>query len=127
MEHIPKHPNQTQMENTPALDKNSTPIITQQVTQLQIAQQQWRQIFDYNATQQDDQRGLFVMKQNLTNNYNWGNYINNKPLITIRIYTQNINGIKLTDINGNFTEILAHMHKIKADVICFQEHNLSKK
>ena len=63
MQRNPKHTQPTQTQNNTDIGNNNTQNITQQITQLQTAQQKWRQIFDYNSTHKEDQRGLFIMKK----------------------------------------------------------------
>ena len=112
-------------DNHPHTQRNTPPTTHVQISQLQQAQARWRQLFNYNADPTEDERGLFIMEQNLKTNYNWGDFLCKKPKNTIRMYIQNLNGIGTNDIEGNFEEITAHMREIQADIICFQEHNLS--
>ena len=45
--------------------RNTPPTTHVQITQLQQAQARWRQLFNYNADPTEDERGLFIMEQNL--------------------------------------------------------------
>ena len=54
----------------------------------------------------------------------WGDTIGAKPTDVTRIYSQNVNGIRLEKDGGQFKEI-CHIHQeVQADIFCIQEHNL---
>lgn len=71
--------------------QNATLNTTTQTTLLQRSQTKWHQLFNYTSDPIKYARGLFIMKQNLQTNYNWGDFLTNKTKNTIQIYTQNIN------------------------------------
>ena len=92
---------------------------------MKIVQQHWKRIFHYKDNTKRQEQENFIIEQNLKQNNNWGDYLSKKPPNTIRIYIQNINGLNIEDIEGNFDNMAQHMHEAQADIMCFQEHNLS--
>ena len=61
-----------------------------------------------------------AMKKNTT----WGDTLDKKSTETTRIYSQNVNGIRLEKDGGQFRELCAIHQEIQADILCIQEHNL---
>jgi hypothetical protein len=57
-------------------------------------------------------------------NHPWGDILEEKPINITRIYSQNVNGLKLEKDGGQFTEICKIHQEVQADIICIQEHNL---
>ena len=57
-------------------------------------------------------------------NHPWGDILEEKPITITRIYSQNVNGLKLEKDGGQFTEICKIHQEVQADIICIQEHNL---
>jgi hypothetical protein len=68
---------------------------------------------------------IAIMQTNLTQNTPWGNKLQEKEDDILRIYAQNVNGIKLDADGGQYKEICDLVKEVKADILfCFQEHNL---
>ena len=70
------------------------------------------------------QQNITITPGNLTQNIPWGDEIQDKGIDTIRIYAQNLNGIKIQSDGGQYKEICELAREVQADVVCFQEHNL---
>jgi hypothetical protein len=54
----------------------------------------------------------------------WGDIMHEKPHNVTRVYSQNVNGIKLDEDGGRFKEICMIHQEVQADILCIQEHNL---
>ena len=93
--------------------------------QLQIAQQHWKRLLHYQDNTTNQEKETFVIEQNFKQNFTWDNLLLQKPANTIQIYVQNINGVNVKDIEGNYNTLAQHMHEAQADIMCFQEHNLA--
>ena len=70
------------------------------------------------------QKTIAITQDNLTKNTPWGDEIQDKETDIIRIYAQNLNGMKIQLDGGHYKEICEMVKEVKADVFCFQEHNL---
>ena len=71
------------------------------------------------------QQPINIIPENLHRNRSWGDSLNDKADDhSIRIYAQNLNGISLHKDGGQYKEICDILTEVKADIFCFQEHNL---
>ena len=67
-----------------------------------------------------------ITKKNLKNNYNWGNFLENKIEKTTKIHVQNTNGIGTDNISQNTTNICQFLQSTQSDIILLQEHSVDK-
>ena len=70
------------------------------------------------------QQKIPITQDSLKQNNHWGNEITEKGDNILRLYTQNVNGIKVDADGGQYKEILDIVKEVQADVFCCQEHNL---
>ena len=70
------------------------------------------------------QQTITITQDNLSKNISWGDEIQEKSTNIIRIYAQNLNGVKIQSDGGQYKEICEMVKEVKADIFCFQEHNL---
>lgn len=72
-----------------------------------------------------NQQPIAITFENLRHNHNWGDTLADKRNdYVIRIYAQNVNGIRIDQDGGQYNEICKILTEVKADIFCFQEHNL---
>ena len=76
------------------------------------------------STQQSRTRQIAISPENLISNSPWGDEIKEKDINTLRIYAQNLNGLRIEKDGGQYKEICEMIKEVKADIFCFQEHNL---
>jgi exonuclease III len=78
-----------------------------------------------NHYKQPDRTESKLSATNFANNFPWGDdVVLPKPSTTFRLYYQNVNGIKLDDYGGEFTEICSTLSHLQADVVGFCETKL---
>jgi exonuclease III len=75
-------------------------------------------------TGRQTQSTIAISQTNLTANTPWGDKIAEKEDHILRIYAQNVNGIKIDADGGQYKEICNLAKEVQADIFCFQEHNL---
>jgi hypothetical protein len=75
-------------------------------------------------SQTQTQKTIIITQDNLTKNTPWGDEIQDKDTDIIRIYAQNLNGMKIQLDGCNYKEVCEMVKEVKADIFCFQEHNL---
>ena len=78
----------------------------------------------HHTSQTRTQQSIAITQANLTHNTPWGDEIQDKATDTIRIYAQNLNGMKIQLDGGQYKEMCEIVKEVKADIVCFQEHNL---
>jgi hypothetical protein len=66
------------------------------------------------------QRSNNEIKQNTP----WGDTLGAKSTDITRIYSQNVNGIRLDKDGGQYKELCTIHQEVQADILCIQEHNL---
>jgi hypothetical protein len=72
-----------------------------------------------------NQQPITMVSDNLRRNQSWGDSLTDKTHdYVIRIYAQNINGMRINKDGGQYKEICKIITEVKADIFCFQEHNL---
>lgn len=62
--------------------------------------------------------------QKMRQNKSWGDILGVKTAAITRIYSQNVNGIRLDKDGGQFQELCKIHQEVQADILCIQEHNL---
>ncbi len=78
-----------------------------------------------DAPQTLNQQPLKIIYNDLCQNQSWGDLLTDKNQdYVIRIYAQNVNGIRINQDGGQYKEICKILTEVKADIFCFQEHNL---
>lgn len=91
------------------------------------AQSQWRRIltgqFSVLLSLRQHQE-LHLTPENLKHNVHVGDKLEQKPDHVTRFFGQNVNGLKLDQEGGDFTELCRMGKEIQADVMGITEHNV---
>jgi hypothetical protein len=61
---------------------------------------------------------------NQRNNAAWGDVLQEKPPGVTRVYSMNVNGLRLDRLGGQFDTQCQVQKEVQADILCGQEHNL---
>lgn len=95
---------------------------------LAAAQVQWRQLLHRQVpvltTMREHSPELFLRPENLRNNRHFGHQLQAKLSQHTRIYCQNVNGLKLDQEGGDFTELCFLIKEVQADITGITEHNV---
>jgi hypothetical protein len=90
----------------------------------------WRTLLNYSnnyhlSYQQPPHLAATLSDSNLKTNVPWGNMLScPKPKDTFRLYSQNINGLKLDDTGGELSTISDFINTYQCDIVGFLELNL---
>ena len=89
----------------------------------------WQQILDgYNLdtfrAHRTGCRDIHISPENLRDSRPWGDVMVEKQSDSIRLFCQNVNGLKLDAQGGDYTALCHMTSEIQADVVCITEHNL---
>ena len=99
-------------------------------TLLAQAQQTWRALLPGNTREHREQAVLPAARPTTLNTVNsrqnctWGDELQEKSVLSTRIYAINLNGLQLDNRGGQFDTTCRVLKEIQADIFCGQEHNL---
>ena len=103
----------------PANDKLDEPT-TASGANLSNAQQEWQVLLTGASANRPPRLPLPMALDNQC----WGDECNDKAGDHIRLYVQNVNGIRLDKRGGQFDSVCQVQKKVQADIFAGQEHNL---
>jgi hypothetical protein len=113
----------------PAPSSPEIPVEIHISSQQRLAQR-WRTLFNYSHDyrlefHQPTRQAAFLSETNLSNNNPWGDdMICPKGKEIFRLYSQNINGLKLDNCGGDLQPIADFINEYQCDIIGFSETNV---
>lgn len=69
-------------------------------------------------------RTLYITEENQKENCHFYDIMGEKPDSVTRLYFQNVNGLQMDTVGGDFSEVCHTANEIQADIVCIAEHNL---
>ena len=97
---------------------------------LSTAQAQWQTLFRQYGTANDSgtsgdvNRPIVLTAFNRRRNHVWGDEVSEKAPTITRVYSLNVNGLRLDRRGGQFDDLCKMSKETQADIMCCQEHNL---
>ena len=124
------HPSQSSSDSSTSYSSQSPSVSPDQATQPPTLATQWRTLFNYHHNyrltyDQPHRQPAQLSTANLRDNLPWGDVLLiPKPSDQFRLYSQNINGLRLDSTGGDLSEISKFIQAYQIDIVGFSEVNL---